>query len=174
MKWGAGYWTKIVCPHRVIIRSWPSQVKFECISKCSSLRDLRLLLEAWMETTTYWDKLGDAEFAAEERKRADDIRAGILPADKPRKTRSDKGRKRMRTENTRRRPTISAPTIESEDDEDEDEDNDNEGSTADTNAESHDVGNVNPRIAKRRRIESVDGSLSEGAKLLSPIITIPT
>ncbi|KAH9979290.1 hypothetical protein BGW80DRAFT_1124780, partial [Lactifluus volemus] len=99
MKWGTGYWTRIVCPHCVIIRSWPSQVKFECISKsCSSVCDLQLLLEAWTEATTHWVQLSDAEFAEEECKRADDIRARILPADKSRKTRSDKGRKRTRTE----------------------------------------------------------------------------
>jgi hypothetical protein len=166
MKWGTGYWTRIVCPHRVIIRSWPSQVKFECISKsCSSVRDLQLLLEAWTEATTHWVQLSDAEFAEEERKRADDIRAGILPADKSRKTRSDKGRKRTRTENTRRRPIVSAPTIEDEDDEDEGKGEDEE------NGDNNDSGHVDAPVAKRRRLERVDGTPSQGAWSISHIIT---
>ena len=96
MKWGAGYWNRIVRPHRVMIRSWPPQIPFACVTKaCSGLGDLHTLLEAWMENTTYWVKLTDSEFAEEEHKRADEVRAGNLPAEKPHKARSDKGKKHV-------------------------------------------------------------------------------
>ncbi|KAH9952272.1 hypothetical protein BGW80DRAFT_1197467 [Lactifluus volemus] len=90
---GRRIWHKIVQPLRVMIRSWPAHIPFACVSKsCSSFGNLNALLRAWSEGTTYWVKLTDSEFAEEERKRARDIRAGILPPDKLRKTRADKAR----------------------------------------------------------------------------------
>ncbi|KAI0245253.1 hypothetical protein BJV78DRAFT_1139975, partial [Lactifluus subvellereus] len=129
MKWGSGYWTKIVWPHRVIIWSWPPQITFTCLTKsCSSLSDLHVLLKAWTENTTYWAKLTDSEFVEEERKRSNQICARFLLADKPHKTRSDKGKKRVQTQNMRQ-SIVSAPTIDTGDEEDganggDDNDND--------------------------------------------------
>ncbi|KAH9952826.1 hypothetical protein BGW80DRAFT_1417098 [Lactifluus volemus] len=132
MRWGDAYWHKIVQPLRVMIRSWPAHIPFACVSKsCSSFGNLNALLRAWSEGTTYWVKLTDSEFAEEERKRARDIRAGILPPDKLRKTRADKGKKRRRA--------------------DHDEDDTNY-----IDAESH--GTIETtRNEKRRRIEGTEG-----------------
>ena len=139
MKWGSGYWTKIVRPHRVIIWSWPPQIAFACLTKaCSSLSDLHVLLKAWTENTTYWDKLTDSEFAKEERNRAAQISTGTLPPDKLRKTHSDKGKKCGWAQNTGQ-SIVSAPIIQSDDEEDDENEDDDA---------TEDIHN-----AKRRRIE---------------------
>ncbi|KAI0259616.1 hypothetical protein BC834DRAFT_974102 [Gloeopeniophorella convolvens] len=129
MKWGAGYWHKIVKTHRVIIKCWPPNITFACLTKsCGSIGDLRVLLTEWEEGKTYWAKLTDREFSEEERERNNKIKAGLLPPDKRRKSRNDKGKSREKSRKSSskvpRPHPISAAIIDDSEDEDE---NENEG-----------------------------------------------
>lgn len=93
MKWKK-YEDDVVSHYRVAIIGWPSDIPFENLSESNNgIGVLKRLLVAWQDSTIKWAPLTEEQYSAR--------RQGIDQAPvvaKPRKIRSDKGKKRARTE----------------------------------------------------------------------------
>jgi hypothetical protein len=94
MEWKL-YFRNVVKRYHVIIEGWPSEIEFVNLSDASSSIDtLERLLRRWKQGTTYWKKLTQEEFEQLEDERDAQIESGKINVPAPRRTRSDKGKKR--------------------------------------------------------------------------------
>jgi hypothetical protein len=93
MEW-KNYWTKVVARYQVMIEGWPASIPFKNLSVASSpLADLNLLLQRWQDGMTHWKQLtsDETEQLINDKKSRGEIQEQV-----PRRTRSDRGKKRKR------------------------------------------------------------------------------
>jgi hypothetical protein len=96
MRW-THYWRDVVSRHHAIIDGWPDDVPFKNLSDVSSsLPALESLLRKWESGKIFWRALTVAEFNEMDLERNVNIETGTTLEPRPRRTRSDKGKKRSR------------------------------------------------------------------------------
>ena len=143
MKW-ANYWDAIVKTYHVVIDGWPSKIMFAPLTQaCSGVGDTQMLLKSWMDGTTHWRQLTDEEFIEEDNDREARIASGEIPGERMRKTRDDKGKKRV-SKSKRPKTSKHARTPISKEFVDDDSDKENDGDEVenDVNPKLHDTGSV--------------------------------
>ncbi|KAG1899707.1 uncharacterized protein F5891DRAFT_927347, partial [Suillus fuscotomentosus] len=120
MQW-ADYFRNVVNRYQVAIKGWPEHIPFTNLSSVTNaLPDLHTLLDCWKSGNTRWEVLNDEELEQLRRERNEKIDSGDI-IESRRRTRSDKGKKRVRhaiADPRCSKKHKSAETIESSDDED--------------------------------------------------------
>lgn len=93
MEW-KHYWRNVVKRYSILVEGWPSDIPFSLDGR--TLGDLETLRHKWQTGTIYWKTLSAAELNQLDQERNEQIEAGEISDPKPRRPRSDRGKKRKR------------------------------------------------------------------------------
>ena len=104
--------------YRVKIEGWPAGINFLPLTQaCSGVGDTERLLKSWESGGTNWHKLTEEEYAIEKQKRDAHAKDSEIEVQRPCKTHSNKGRKRMKHGGSTKK-ALSREFVDTTDDED--------------------------------------------------------